>query len=480
MGKSVACRMSYSKSGGGGGGGGLGDILGHNLREIEIDYLLEVQAQKLEIEFKNEFLNYNEKTREETLKKYNELREQKRKIYKSKNTNIRKNENEILEFVLVFSEEQALKYLENNKNCLKDITKQFTKELKNNFGMETLNYSLHMDEGKIDQITKEVKHNFHAHVVCYNYDFEKQKTILRNLKKDDFSKMQDLGEIAAKKMGYDFERGKSKKLTGAEHLNIREYKESREQLNYYTFLENRIKHLQKQKKTITANSSLQNEQKKELHKKIQEQIREIRAEKKEVGKKLGKELNIKDAADRVNKLFEKIENKYAEPRSLMDREKVITDKVYRYLQQEALKEFQEALNSERLKGTPQKVEKLLENEEKLLKEVEELKETEERNIELVIENQKLEIENQKLEKWGPKLDNLAFIDVIEKDLKIEKENTKLKADNEILRDNNINLKNENEVLRDNNRKIKKENTKLKEKIRELEPKEKKFKNIMRM
>lgn len=138
-------------------------------------------------------------------------------IQKARKSYTKKNEATLVEFVVAISHEQTKEYLDNKV----DITQGFNKivdNLQKKYGFTPLHLSLHLDEGHIDIDTNEVKHNYHAHITMLNYDFEKEKVVLRTLKKQDFSMLQDLAQDSFQEVGLDYKRGLNKNLTGNEHL----------------------------------------------------------------------------------------------------------------------------------------------------------------------------------------------------------------------------------------------------------------------
>lgn len=142
-------------------------------------------------------------------KKFRKLRE--RYNYKKN-----KNENEIVEMIVSLSEEQALNYLERGFS-FDEAIKDYMQEIEKKYGLKKISFQGHFDEGHIDKNGK-VHHNIHFHCQFYNFDFEKNKTVLRNLKKKDWSNMQDIAESSFQKYDMNFKRGISKEETGKKHL----------------------------------------------------------------------------------------------------------------------------------------------------------------------------------------------------------------------------------------------------------------------
>ena len=109
------------------------------------------------------------------------------------------------------------------------------------YGFEPIAIQLHTDEGHIDD-DGNAKYNIHFHVVQYNYDFEKDKSILRTMRKQDWKDMQDLAANSFTKVGLNFIRGEAKELTGAEHLKKNDYiiKKQKESIKYHSNILNKM------------------------------------------------------------------------------------------------------------------------------------------------------------------------------------------------------------------------------------------------
>lgn len=123
--------------------------------------------------------------------------------------------------VVALSEEQAMFYLENGIDLATGFD-MYMKELQDKYGFTPIGVNLHLDEGYINE-KNEVKFNVHAHCVAFNYDFEKGKSVLRNLRKKDFQDMQTLAQDSFKKVGLDFVRGKEKTIAGKDHLEHNDF-----------------------------------------------------------------------------------------------------------------------------------------------------------------------------------------------------------------------------------------------------------------
>ena len=84
-------------------------------------------------------------------------------------------------------------------------------------GVETLHLSLHFDEGHLDE-NGNLKVNYHAHMGLDFFNWETGKTNKLGKKK-----MKELQDVLADALG--MERGEIKEITGAEHLDVPQYRE---------------------------------------------------------------------------------------------------------------------------------------------------------------------------------------------------------------------------------------------------------------
>ena len=121
----------------------------------------------------------------------------------------------IIEFEVGISEEKAKEYLSNGID-INEGFKQYINDLKDKFGMNTLQMSIHRDEGYIDK-DNVLHHNFHGHFLVHNYNFETKKAILSNFRKKDYRQLQTLAQKSFNQVGLDFRRGLSKFKTKLNH-----------------------------------------------------------------------------------------------------------------------------------------------------------------------------------------------------------------------------------------------------------------------
>lgn len=240
--------------------GEIDRISNHNFRQSKVDYLL----PKEQIKFQNQNLifdeNFNVSKKDLSLKtldksmrnQFLKLLELKQNILKKNNAKHRKNENQLIEMVVALSEEQALNYLENGVDLMTGF-KNFAKDIYKKHGLKPLGISLHLDEGNIkDNVTKL---NIHAHITFFNYDFEKEKSVLRTLQKQDFKEMQDIAANSFQKAGLNFIRGEGKEITNKKHLERNEFILSQQQQqieNYDLILKSLIPKVNEEKKDLKA------------------------------------------------------------------------------------------------------------------------------------------------------------------------------------------------------------------------------------
>ena len=121
----------------------------------------------------------------------------------------------LIEFEIGLSEEKAKEYLSLGIDINQGF-KQYINDLKTKFGMNTLQMSIHKDEGYIDK-DNILHHNIHAHFIVHNYNFETKKAILSNFRKKDYRQLQTLAQKSFNQVGLDFKRGLSKFQTKLEH-----------------------------------------------------------------------------------------------------------------------------------------------------------------------------------------------------------------------------------------------------------------------
>lgn len=184
-----------------------------------------------------EYSKYNINSGGDVWSKYQQITN---KIEELKGRKIQKNANHYLEGVLAFSFE---KFKDDPKKFRAEapaLIEEYMDKLCKKYGFEPLGWSLHFDEGHVDENGKKTL-NIHAHVEMINFDFLTEKARFREYQQKfvkkrkipnlHFVAMQDLaGEVFAP---LEFVRGVSKDLTKKGHLtkeqHVLEKLEQREQ-----------------------------------------------------------------------------------------------------------------------------------------------------------------------------------------------------------------------------------------------------------
>lgn len=90
----------------------------------------------------------------------------------------------------------------------------------NEKGVQIISIDIHLDEGHIDPLSGEREYNRHAHIICDWTNHLTGKTV-----KLDDKDMSEAQVILADALG--MQRGKSKAITGVDHLTALEYKEKK-------------------------------------------------------------------------------------------------------------------------------------------------------------------------------------------------------------------------------------------------------------
>lgn len=200
-------------------------IYEHNVNRLKkgktIDYLLEEKdslGSDSKILINGKFEQLNDFNSLNTA--FENLEEQRQELISKRSNNGDYLQNHLVEFVVALSEEQSNFYLDNDVDLSSGIEK-FIENLNENYGINTLMYSQHFDEGHYEE--NEVKKNIHFHIVAYNYNLKDEKAILSNFSKQDFRDLQDLAANSFQEVNLDFSRGISKKLTKKEHLETLEF-----------------------------------------------------------------------------------------------------------------------------------------------------------------------------------------------------------------------------------------------------------------
>ena len=182
----------------------------------------------------SEYTKYNFGSDFKLYDRYKELHQQRNEIRKS-----RKDATTFIDINLIFSLDQW-EFLEGKyspeklQKGMKKMMDDYLLQMKKVHGLEPIGYKFHLDEGHIkqfeayqnqqDRLAKglvsadekiiekaDLTRNIHAHVLFYNFDFEKKCSPWRKITKKHTSQMQDIAHECFKKAG--FERGISKEIT---------------------------------------------------------------------------------------------------------------------------------------------------------------------------------------------------------------------------------------------------------------------------
>ncbi|WP_419774465.1 hypothetical protein [Halarcobacter sp.] len=223
-------------------------------------------------------------------KQFYYLQQQKKEIL-SKKYNYKENENEntLIEMSLNLSEEKALEYMEKGLKFDEAIN-QFMKDIKSKYGLTPLKFDGHFDEGYVKDGKTFL--NIHYHCVFFNFDFKKERSVLRRMKKKDWSKIQDIAQDSFNKHDFDFRRGIDKKITKKEHKERLDFIITKKEEE----IKNQEKSLKALKNDVEKHSNLATSMKFTSQKlKIDNKtlLNEVKTKEEEV-KKLDNELKIKN------------------------------------------------------------------------------------------------------------------------------------------------------------------------------------------
>lgn len=180
----------------------------HDLRHSNVSYKLQdTKYKNFEFEFE----------------KFEDLHTKKAQIMQKKGTNLRSNENSVVEFVCALGREETQKILKEKDGYekLQNALKMTMEKISERYGFTSIFFSFHGDEGYKNGADN--VNNFHAHLCFYNYDFNKEISVLKHIKKDQWSKMQDLAAQCFKACGLNYQRGEKKEVKGKDHLERKYY-----------------------------------------------------------------------------------------------------------------------------------------------------------------------------------------------------------------------------------------------------------------
>lgn len=204
---------------------------------------------------------------------FEELENKRQNYLKSKNKNDYMQKH-LVEFVVSLSYDKVKEYLKDNRNIDNGFI-EYAKDLKANYGLETLNIDIHKDEGFIEN--GEVKFNYHAHILVYNYHVNKNLVFASNLKKSDYRNLQTLAQDSFQKVGLDFKRGVSKFATKKEHLSREDYIKQQKQKQLKSLFVDIDTQKKELKNIYTEINKQKNEMKKQrdLYKKVDLEYKEF-------------------------------------------------------------------------------------------------------------------------------------------------------------------------------------------------------------
>ena len=242
----------------------LSIILKHNIERKNFDKPIPYLAKQGEELDKNVNLTFSN---------FEELENKRQNYLKSKNKNDYMQKH-LVEFVVSLSFDKVKEYLKDNIDIDKGFM-QYVENLKANYGLETLNIDIHKDEGYIEN--GEVKYNYHAHILAYNYDFNKNLAFASNLKKSDYRNLQTLAQDSFKKVDLDFKRGVSKFATKKEHLSREDYIKQQKQKQLKSLFVDIDTQKKELKNIYTEINKQKNEMKKQrdLYKKVDLEYKEF-------------------------------------------------------------------------------------------------------------------------------------------------------------------------------------------------------------
>lgn len=302
----------------------------HNFRLQKIGYLLpkeHIKYENVNIIYSNNLINkyennltklgeysqnlnelYNKKQLDNILKsQYQHLLKTKENIQYKNKSYAKNNESTLVEMVVALSEEQAKFYLESGQDLGKGFD-NFTKNLCEKYGFTPLQVSLHLDEGHVKNGV--AIFNVHAHLTLFNFNFEKERSVLRTLKKQDYRDLQDMASLSFQEVGFNFVRGESKAITGNEHLEKNDHviQQQEIEINQQIKKINQLKNNEKELLKKLDKGTLEYDEKYKEIGILQQQEKNLRSKVKELSLNTSQEFNsvVSDLTNNlVNKHIEK-------------------------------------------------------------------------------------------------------------------------------------------------------------------------------
>ena len=166
-----------------------------------------------------------------TLRKIEDL-EARRLSYLAKNNKEDKQKKHIVEMVVALSYDKVKQYLEEGKTT-KDLDKgfyQYAKNLENEYGFNTMEISIHKDEGHID-LDGQPKKNYHAHIEFLGLD-SYGNSVRRKIDKKFLSDLQtEVAEILKMERGNNYIAERKKRPKRLDTYEYKKFAEEQEKIN---------------------------------------------------------------------------------------------------------------------------------------------------------------------------------------------------------------------------------------------------------
>lgn len=186
-------------------------LVSHNLRDPNMyhENVIDPDIRKKSNKY---FKNYDK-----TLKDFDTVLDTVKQIQIKNRSYHKKSANTYYQHVLALSEAQYLSDMRNGKEQnIRNAIESYIKQIENTFGFIGLEYSIHNDEGYVND--DKFILNAHVHIGFFNFDMKKERSVLRDLRKADWENMQDLAAEAFIENGLNYKRGVSKHKTKQKHL----------------------------------------------------------------------------------------------------------------------------------------------------------------------------------------------------------------------------------------------------------------------
>lgn len=164
---------------------------------------------------------------EKTEMKYIEaLEEAKRRSPKSFQKKSKPNVDMVMSWSWDKVKENINKYgIEKYNKLIMERVEEFGKRIEKEYGLKYISANLHNDEGKV--IDNEVRLNQHCHITFLDFDFKKNRRVLRTLHRTDLKKWQQIAEDCFNDLGFIQGKNEDKK----KHIEAKEYGKLKERLS---------------------------------------------------------------------------------------------------------------------------------------------------------------------------------------------------------------------------------------------------------